>query len=66
MPTVWTYGLNWAWLSGPFMGYGVDPNWAPANIPVGTLDRGVYCVDSVRVNMVIKFTRLDSVLSVLY
>ena len=36
----------------------------PANIPVGPLLG--YCVDSVRVNLVIKPTRLDSVLSVSY
>ena len=27
----WMCGLNWAWVSGLFAGYGVGPNWAPAS-----------------------------------
>ena len=27
-------GLNWAWvIGGPFTGFGVGPNWAPASTP---------------------------------
>ena len=26
-------GLNWAWVSGLFAGYGLGPNWAPASKP---------------------------------
>ena len=31
---VWMCGLNWAWVSGLFTGYGVGPNWAPTNKPI--------------------------------
>ena len=36
-------GLNWAWVSGLFTGYGVGPNWALANKP--SWPHVGYCVD---------------------
>ena len=27
---VWMCGLNWVWISGLFIGYGLGPNWAPS------------------------------------
>ena len=30
---VWICGLNWACISGLFTGYGLGPNWPPANKP---------------------------------
>ena len=29
----WMCGLNWAWVSGLFAGYGLGPNWAPVSKP---------------------------------
>ena len=32
---VWIYGLNWAWLSGSFLGYGVGPKWVQPTTQLG-------------------------------